>query len=300
MSVRPADPPPPTPGLRALLLLGLMRLLAACPLRGLHALGRGLGWLAWWGSGRYRQRFRRQARQAGHPEAAWGRAIGAAGELMAELAPVWGRPAGARLPMPVGWQGADRLDAALAAGRGVILLTPHLGSFEVAAQAIAERFAARHGPITVLYRPPRQAWLEAVIDTGRRRPGVQTAPASLGGVRQMIRALRRGEAVGLLPDQVPPGGQGAWAPWFGRPAYTMTLVGRLVEQTGAAVLLLWAERLPRGQGYAIQVEPGPSGEAGAPPGPAAINAAMEAVVRRCPDQYLWGYHRYKAPRGGGG
>jgi hypothetical protein len=78
----------------------------------------------------------------------------------------------------------------------------------------------------------------------RTAPGMQAAPANLSGVRQMLRALRKGETVGLLPDQVPPDGQGVWVPFFGRTAYTMTLAARLAQQTGCAVVLTWCERLP--------------------------------------------------------
>src|SRR3989344_4740241 len=100
------------------------------------------------------------------------------------------------------------------------------------------RWSAERGPITVLYRPARQAWLAKVMETARNRPGMLAVPTTLAGVRQMIKALRRGEAVGLLPDQVPPDGQGLWAPFFGRDAYTMTLAVRLAQQTGAAVVLV--------------------------------------------------------------
>ena len=105
----------------------------------------------------------------------------------------------------------------------------------------------------MLYRPARKEALREVMDQSRARPGVATAPATLAGVRQMIRALRRGEAVGLLPDQVPPEGMGVWVPFFGKPAYTMTLAARLVQQTGAVPLLIWGERLPRGAGYTVRV-----------------------------------------------
>jgi KDO2-lipid IV(A) lauroyltransferase len=124
-----------------------------------------------------------------------------------------------------------------------------------------------------------------------------TAPANLAGVRQMIRALRRGETVGLLPDQVPPEGMGVWAPFFGQPAYTMTLASRLLEQTGAPLLLMWAQRRPAGQGWVVHalrpedVLPGVADYS-----PASINLYMEALIRRAPEQYLWGYHRYKQPR----
>jgi KDO2-lipid IV(A) lauroyltransferase len=198
------------------------------------------------------------------------------------------------------WQGESLITDALKAGRGLVLLTPHMGSFEVAAQAVAQRFASEFGPITVLYRPARKAAVRAVMDESRARPGVSTAPATLSGVRQMMRALRRGEAVGLLPDQVPPEGMGVWVPFFGKPAYTMTLAARLVQQTGAVPLLIWGERLPRGAGYAVRAstldEPLPADDATQAESAAIINRAMERLIRQCPQQYLWGYHRYKTPR----
>jgi KDO2-lipid IV(A) lauroyltransferase len=110
-------------------------------------------------------------------------------------------------------------------------------------------------------------------------------------------ALKAGQAVGLLPDQVPPRGLGVWAPFFGRDAYTMTLSARLAQQTGAQVLLAWGERLPRGRGYVIHVRPldGPLATDAAVAA-AQINTAMQRLVLECPQQYLWGYARYKAPR----
>jgi KDO2-lipid IV(A) lauroyltransferase len=129
-----------------------------------------------------------------------------------------------------------------------------------------------------------------------------TAPANLAGVRQMLRALKRRETVGLLPDQVPPAGQGVWAPFFGLPAYTMTLANRLLQQTGADCIVLRGERLPRGRGWAIHVSrlvrPLPAGTGPQAQEEAAtiINETMEQVILQDPGQYLWGYHRYKQPR----
>ena len=150
----------------------------------------------------------------------------------------------------------------------------------------------------MLYRPSRQAALSEVVETARRREGLQTAPTTLAGVRQMIRALRAGQAVGLLPDQVPPEGQGVWSPFFGQPAYTMTLAARLVQQTGATPLLAWGERLPGAQGFRVHVQPfGEPLSADLDAAVAQINRAMEGLIRQCPQQYLWGYGRYKKPRG---
>lgn len=277
----------------------LFRLLSRWPLRGLHALGALLGWLSWFASPVYRQRFRANAAQAGVSPAAARPAIAHAGRMATELPWLWMRPHDEPLGDRVTWRGLELIEAAHARGKGLVFLTPHLGSFEVTAQAYAERFAATQGPITVLYRPARKAALRELVDTARARPGLAAAPATLAGVRQMLRALRRGEAVGLLPDQVPPEGLGVWAPFFGRPAYTMTLAARLVQQTGAAVVLAWGERLPRGAGYIVHLsalaQPLPAAEQ-AESAAAATNHAMEELILQCPGQYLWGYHRYKTPR----
>jgi KDO2-lipid IV(A) lauroyltransferase len=227
--------------------------------------------------------------------------------MAAETPRLWLRPAGQPLAPPVQWVDGERIEQALAAGRGLVLLTPHLGAFEVIAQAYAERFGARW-PMTALYRPAKKAWLRELEETARARPGLLTAPASLAGVRQMIRALRSGQTVGLLPDQVPPDGMGVWAPFFGQDAYTMTLAARLSLQTGAPVLLMIGERLPRAAGWRIRVFAPPEAlptladcggdeQAHQTECAAVTNRAMEFLIRQCPAQYLWGYHRYKAPRG---
>jgi Kdo2-lipid IVA lauroyltransferase/acyltransferase len=261
------------------------------PLAVLHVLGAGLGWLSFLLSVRYRARLLANARQAGQPLPVALASVAQAGRLVAELPRLW---MGA--PVPVRWVGAEHIESAMASGRGLLFLTPHLGCFEVTAQAYAARFGATH-PMTVLYRPSRQPWLRDLIDHSRERPGLRTASTTLSGVRQLIAALRNGEAVGLLPDQVPPKGLGVWAPFFGRDAYTMTLSARLARSADATVLLSWGERLPGGRGYVVHVRPL---DARLPPEPEAaarvVNQAMESLVRESPAQYLWAYDRYKAPR----
>ena len=173
-------------------------------------------------------------------------------------------------------------------GRGIIFLTPHLGCFEVAALYIAQRT-----PITILYRPPRQRWLEPLMIQGRNRGQARVAPATLRGVRLLYKALQRGEAVGLLPDQAPQVGEGVWADFFGRPAYTMTLVRRLQKQTGAAVIFVFAERLASGKGYLLHFDRYPGEDLDE----RELNRSVEELIRRCPTQYLWSYNRYKVPAG---
>jgi KDO2-lipid IV(A) lauroyltransferase len=150
-------------------------------------------------------------------------------------------------------------------------------------------------PITVLYRPPRIGFLEGVMRAGRERGQAKLAKADVGGVRLLYKALKRGEAIGLLPDQVPSRGEGEWTEFFGRPAYTMTLAGRLAESSGATVLIAYSERLPHGEGYVIHVAPLPLDFDR--PVAQQINTALERTIRACPAQYLWSYNRYKIPRG---
>ncbi|WP_137896105.1 lysophospholipid acyltransferase family protein [Ramlibacter sp. 2FC] len=270
----------------------LFRFFSLWPLGLLHALGAALGWLSFLLSPLYRRRFLANAARAGYGFAQVRAAVAHAGRMTAELPRLW-LGAAPRLE----WEGEACLEAAYAAGRGVVFLTPHMGCFEVCAQAVGARYAAQHGALTVLYRPARQPWLAELMAGARRRPGLETAPTTLAGVRQMLKALRAGRAVGLLPDQVPPEGLGLWAPFFGQPAYTMTLGARLALQTGAAVLLVWGERLPWGRGFRLHFSE--LRQPLAEPLEAAvqqINQEMERLIRECPQQYLWGYARYKQPR----
>lgn len=273
-------------------MMPLFKLISKLPLWCLHGLGWGLGWLVFLTSGTYRRRFVANVLKSGVAWPQWRKAVGEAGKLVTELPRLW---LGA--PVPVLWDGETHVADALAQGRGVVFLTPHLGCFEITAQAYAQRFGQTHKPMTVLFRPPRQAWLRTLVAGARQRPGLLAAPTTLSGVKQMIKALKAGESVGLLPDQVPPQGMGMMAPFFGQDAYTMTLSVRLVQQTGASVLLAWGERLGWGRGYRVHVRPM---EVSLPPVLAdavlVVNQAMEHLVLTCPQQYLWGYARYKRPR----
>jgi len=264
------------------------------PLWALHAIGQAVGWLAWLFSPTYRQRFSANVKTAGLQFSQVRGAIGQAGSMSTELPRLWM----GKSPAMVWTEGSlDCVESAYAAGHGVLFLTPHLGCFEVTAQALTASFSAKFGPLTVLYRPSRKEGLGQVMEATRARPGLDTAPTTLAGVRQMIKALRAGRAVGLLPDQVPPEGMGQWTPFFGKPAYTMTLAARLALQTGAKLMVIWGERLPWGQGYRIHAsELNTPEKADVDLLVLQINQAMERLILTRPDQYLWGYARYKQPR----
>ena len=273
-------------------MIGIFRFLSHFPLRVLHALGAVMGWLVYGLSARFRKRWNENRAQAGLSASQVRGGIAHNGRMMLELPRLWlGKP------VPTFWQGLEHVEQAYAQQRGVVFLTPHLGCFEITAQMIAKSFHEQHGDLTVMYRPPNQRWMTEMMTYVRNRPGLRAVPTNLTGVRQMVRELRQGRAVGILPDHVPPEGQGLWAPFFGRPAYTMTLAAKLVHQTGAVVVFVWGERLPAARGYRMHCVPMQEPlSADLQTAVTQINQAMEALILSAPEQYMWSYARYRNPR----
>ena len=268
----------------------LIRLLAMLPLPALHGLGRFSGRCVYALPGRYRNRLRSNAIQAGYNDPAFfRRAAAETGAMIMETPKVWLQTAHCVEKVSSDQEHVAR--EALAEKRGILYLTPHLGCFEITA-----RYMVKYGPLTVMYRPPRHDGLEPAMEQARNIAGLRAVPATMQGVREFVRALRRGEAVGMLPDQVPATGDGVWAPFFGRPALTMTLAGKLARQTGVAVILIAGERLPKGKGWRMHYLRLPEPLPEDPNALAAlINESMETLIRRFPEQYLWSYNRYKIP-----
>lgn len=281
----------------------LFRILALMPLPWLQGLGAGLGRLVWWFSPAYRREFRRQSEAAGLPWPLVKPAIAHLGRMAGELPWLWARPLGQGVLDRVDFEGLDVYDAAMAKGKGVIVLSPHLGCWEIGAQALAEVRLAEHGPLTVLFRPSRKALLARIQAHARERDGVVPASADASGVRSLLKTLKQGGRVAIMPDQVPPMGQGEWVPWFGRPVYTMTLLVKLAEQTGAEVLLCWIERLPKGRFKFHFVHNAQSACLSNAQLPLSerltqMNQGIEGLIRQAPGQYLWPYARDKQPRPG--
>lgn len=275
----------------------IFRFLGHWPLAWLHRLGALAGWLVWLCSPTYRRHLRENMTQAlGAEQAARlrGAAIAHAGRQSLELPRIWLLPHRDVVAHIVEVSGWEHYEAACARGKGVIFLTPHLGCFEMIGQYLSMRM-----PFCALYRPPRHKWLRELVEQSRTRPGFSTAPTDLSGVRTLLRALKRGEAIGLLPDQAPRAGEGRWIKFFGKPAYTMTLAGRLTE-SGAGVVLIWAERLPGGAGYHLHLSAPAQAIDGTTEARAEqISQEIERMILQCPEQYLWGYNRYKRRRGTG-
>jgi KDO2-lipid IV(A) lauroyltransferase len=250
-----------------------------------------LGWLVYLLSPSYRRRLDANLAQAGYG-AQRRAAVAEAGKAIVELAFVWcGKPE--RVARHATVENWDMVQRVLDAGRGIVFLTPHLGCFEMTAQQIA-----LHTALTVMYRPPKKSALKPLVEGARARHNLHLAPANLSGVRILAKTLKGGQPIGLLPDQVPQEGEGVWAPFFGRSAYTMTLPAKLAQLGRADILLVYAERLPKGRGYVVRFVPFEGDLSGSAAEQAAsINRAMEALIARCPAQYFWSYNRYKKPDG---
>jgi Kdo2-lipid IVA lauroyltransferase/acyltransferase len=277
-------------------LTGLLRLTAALPLPLAHGIGSTLGWLLW----RIPNELRRIAARnlslcfpemgPAQRDRLLRRNLLETGKLLLELGPLWLWPGARVLGLvrdPVAGEGA--LSAAVRQHQGAILITPHLGAWEMAGLYYSSRY-----PLTILYRPSRLG-LDELSLRGRGRLGGQVVATDSSGIRTLVAALRKGEALGILPDQDPGEEGGVFAPFFGIAASTMTLVSRLALKTGAPVFLTWAERLPRGRGFVVHLQklPEVAGAASLEESVAALNRGVEAAIRALPAQYLWAYKRFK-------
>ena len=253
-----------------------------------------MGILAYIGSGSYRKRLQNhltQAQSLYNFEASPWEAAKGAGMMLADSLWIWAHPKEAfsitQLP---NW---EIVKEAIGEGRGLIIITPHIGAFEIIPRVLAQYF-----PATLLYRPAKQAWLDEIIEKGRELPGLNFVPANLQGVRELAKALRKGESIGLLPDQVPGVGDGLWVKFFGRYAYTPVLPVKIAQRNNTPTMYFVAVRRENGQGWIIETER-MAEEFSEDLNTATnqLNKELEKVIVKYPHQYLWGYNRYKHPRG---
>lgn len=212
------------------------------------------------------------------------------GKTILETGPMWLWPAPKIRALMGETLNAEPIDAALRAGKGIILATPHLGSWEMAGHFCAERWG-----LTILYRPPRLAALDGLLRRGRERCGGHAVPTDASGVRRLYETLSKGGVVGILPDQDPGQSGGVFAPFFGVPANSMVLLSRLARKTSAPVFFGFCIRIPGSEKYRLQFMPAPEGIDAADPivAATAMNRGIEAFVRACPEQYQWSYRRFR-------
>lgn len=278
------------------LALFLLRLVARLPLPVLHGAGTVLGWLAWYIPNPHKRVTLRNlelcfpALDAHSRRRLARRHLYELGKTLTETIPLW---FGDRERLKTYGQevrGSELLEQALAQGKGVIIVSPHIGSWEYVGL-----YCAALRPMTCLYRPARKQGLETVVVSGRERMGMRLAPTDTKGVRLLLQALKDNELIGILPDQDPREEAGAFAPFFGVPAKTMTLLPRLAHKSGAPVLFTFAERLPRGRGFRLHFLPAPTGIDSADIATAvrALNQGVEQCVRIAPEQYQWAYKRFR-------
>jgi KDO2-lipid IV(A) lauroyltransferase len=281
--------------LPARLTYALLWLFGRLPLRTLHALGDAIGWL-WLRAGLREAQVAAINLRLCFPDlnddqrqSLLRESLSQTGRTATELAWLWSRSAatvnaGIRVVA-----GEQLLLDAIAAGRGVLIAAPHLGAWEALNLLIS-----RTAPVAILYRPPRQTWVEALINRCRGRFGAEPVRAEAASVRRLMKRLKDGGVVGILPDQQPKVGEGEFAPFFGRPALTMSLFPKLAQRTGAKVLFAWAERLPGGGGFAVRFV-----DLGEVDDTAALNTAVECLARSAPAQYQWTYKRFGIQPDGG-
>lgn len=270
----------------------LSKIISCLPLSAIHKLGAMLGWLIHGLTPNAADIQRKNLIQSGlfpskkDLEKSIYKNISEFGKGILETLAIWQWPQGRALALVKNCNNWHLVEDALSKGKGLIFLTPHLGCFEITSIYYASRY-----PITVLYRPPKKSWLSSLINSGRSKGNVKLAPANANGVRKLIKALNNNEAIGILPDQIPASGEGEWADFFGKPAYTMTLASKLAQKTGATVIMAFGERLPHGRGYKIHLDKVDSIAT-----TALLNKAIEQQIKQKPEQYLWRYNRYKIRR----
>jgi KDO2-lipid IV(A) lauroyltransferase len=217
-------------------------------------------------------------------------AAAASGMLFMDSLWIWYNPKKALTKTQfINW---EMVDKAIQHGRGLIILSPHLGGFE-----IIPRYIAQHFPATIMFRPARQEWLNEIVVLGRAYPNINFVPANLQGVRAMTRTLKEGGAIALLPDQVPSSGDGVWASFFNQNAYTTTLPARLSNRNQTPVILFSAIRKSLGQGWVVEVRLLEPFSENSEKAAVQMNQAIEEAILKAPEQFIWSYNRYKHPEG---
>jgi len=274
----------------------ILQLLSKLPLRLVHSLGAVIGWLAW----RLPTSLRRistvnlalclPSHSVEEQRALARRSLIETGKAVAELGWIWFRPKKDLHDLIHEVRGQEHLDAARLNSRGLIIISPHLGSWEFCTVVLAQE----NQPL-FMYRTPRQAALEPLIIQSRTRFGAELAALDAAGIKRVLRGLRDGRTVGILPDQEPDLANGVFAPLFGTQANTMTLLSRFAAREEVGLVMMYCERLPAGRGYVVHYLPADNGMRSKDKQTAttALNQSLERCIGQCPEQYIWSYKRFR-------
>lgn len=283
--------------LRGITVVALLRILSWLPFAVLQRLGNWLGHLFYILDTRSR---RTTETNLLHCFSHWSakqrdeftrRSLQEAAKTTVEMGALWHWPSEKTLALIREIHGQPLLNEALAKKRGVIVLAPHLGNWE-----LVGLFLAQVAKVTSLYAPAKMPALDRLVYKGRSRNGAHLVPTNASGVKALLKALKAGEMVGILPDQVPEASSGVFVPFFGQPALTMTLVMSLIQRTGAEVVCCYAKRRSDRQGFDICLLPAEAmiKEKDEIVAVTAMNASVERCVNDCSEQYQWGYKRFRA------
>jgi KDO2-lipid IV(A) lauroyltransferase len=278
------------------MLLTFLKLLAWLPLPVLHTIAHPLGWLLY--GLKTKQRYYAETNLAlCFPELSnverqrlTRRSLVATIKVLLESPLLFLGRASRVLKLVREVSGESLLKEGLARGKGIIIVCPHLGNWEVVGLYIS-----RHYPMTSMYRPQRHPGMDTMIKQGRERFGAKLVPSNNQGMRDLLRALQQGKVIGTLPDQNPGVGTGVFVPFFGVMTYTPVFAGRLAHRTGASVVMVVAERLPWGRGFRIKMTPASKGlyDEDSNEAAACMNRDIETIIRATPAQYWWGYNRFR-------
>jgi len=212
------------------------------------------------------------------------------GKTILEVGTLWLRPGKATLRLIKKVNHNELVDEALAAGKGVILASPHQGAWEAAGL-----YCSAHYGMSCTYKPLKMKQLDVLVTRARGRMGGHFIPTNAGGLRALFKTLKQGNAVGMLPDQEPLDGTGVFAPFFGIPAYSMVFLGRLAARSGAPIIFTWCERLSWGRGYHLHFRKAPASAHSADTleATSANNQVVEDIAGTNLAQYQWSYRRFR-------
>ncbi|MBZ0332620.1 lysophospholipid acyltransferase family protein [Marinobacter sp. AL4B] len=282
--------------LKYFLIAGLLRLVGFLPLRAAQFIGKWLGLLGWAMNGRSRKTTDTNIRiclpelSSAEQRLLSRNSMAHTGMTAAEIPLMWEWPVEKCLGLIKETRGLELVEEALASDKGLILLAPHIGNWELIGLLFSSRYK-----MASLYSPPHIKEFEEYMIRVRSRVGSELVRGDRRGLLRLMGILKEGGVAGILPDQSPRGKTNAYAPFFGMEVRTMTLVNKLILKTGANVLVAFAERLPQSNGFRIIVEEAAPGNGDADPVVAAtaLNESVEKVVRMAPEQYQWEYKRLR-------
>ncbi|GKT12822.1 MAG: Kdo2-lipid IVA lauroyltransferase/acyltransferase [Thiomicrorhabdus sp.] len=283
------------------LLKGLVQIFSWMPYRMVQVVGIAIGYLLYWLPSSTKSIVKKNL-QAVYPNLSLAeqnqlvkQTLLESGKTTAEFGPVWCWRQSELNGLIKEVKGQELVDEALAKNKGIIFLVPHMGNWEMAVPVISTQY-----PSSFLYRPPNVPSVESFMVKARSRFGGKLAPTDIRGVRTLIKALKNREVTVILPDQDPGESGGVFAPFYNRPARTMTLVSKLIQKTDCAFLFMVVKRLPDVQGFCVHYLPADPDIASEDELQAttALNSGVQSCIELATEQYLWAYKRYRHPPAG--